>query len=38
MWGKTLIENFGYVQKIKKILLFVAFDLHNKYYNLHKKT
>ena len=38
MWGKTLIENFGYVQKIKKILFFVAFNLHNEYYNLCKKT
>ena len=38
MWVKKLIENFGYAQKIKKILVFVAFNLHNKYYNLCKKT
>ena len=33
----SLIENFGHVQKMK-ILLFVAFNVPDKYCNLHKKT
>ena len=33
MWEKTLIENFGHVQKIKKILLFVAFNLFKENYH-----